>query len=279
MPPHSFIPFRPNPNFVGRHTELLDLYLSLIGELNVVAINPVVNVFGLGGIGKTLLAVEFAYRFAFAFPEGVLWINAARNWKAEFACAARKLGLTVDDPTSSDADTGLLYKLLGYISEHKSILVVMDNVADPLKLEDEVVPEFVPTALGCSLMFTSRSQALPVNAKALEVKVLSEDAAFELLTKGNPPASEEELDSAQKICAALGNLSLAVELAGAPQLELYIQDRKMPFTLFDLGWDLSTSRQLQWLISFFPSRFKFRKCFNEKILSFFMKSPFFFNKR
>jgi WD40 repeat protein len=214
LPPHAFIPFRPNPNFVGRHTELLELYLSLIGELSVVAINQVVSVFGLGGIGKTQLAVEFAYRFAFAFPEGVLWLNAARDWQAEFAGAARKLELTVDDPTSSDADTRLFHKLQGYISEHNSMLVVMDNVADPSKLDDEVLPGFVPTALGCDLMVTSRSQALPVNAKALEVKVLSADAAFELLTKGNPPASEEEV-SAKRICATLGNLPLAVELAGA----------------------------------------------------------------
>ena len=225
LPPHAFIPFRPNPNFVGRHTELLELYLSLIGELSVVAINQVVNVFGLGGIGKTQLAVEFAYRFAFAFPEGVLWLNAARDWQAEFAGAARKLGLTVEDPTSSDADTRLLHKLQGYISEHKSMLVVIDNVADPSKLDDEVLPGFVPTALGCSLMFTSRSQALPVNAKALEVKVLSADAAFELLTKGNPPAFEEEILSAQKICATLGNLPLAVELAGA-----YLKEKRGTIT-------------------------------------------------
>ena len=214
LPPHAFIPFRPNRNFVGRHTELLELYLSLIGELNVVAINQVVNVFGLGGIGKTQLAVEFAYRFAFAFPEGVLWLNAARDWQAEFAGAARKLGLTVDDPTASDADTRLLHKLQGYISEHNSMLIVMDNAADPSQLDDEVLPGFVPTTLGCDLLVTSRSQALPVNAKALEVKVLSADAAFSLLTSRNPPAREEEV-SAQKICATLGNLPLAVELAGA----------------------------------------------------------------
>lgn len=214
LPTHAFIPFRPNPNFVGRHTELLELYLSVIGELSVVAINQVVSVFGLGGIGKTQLAVEFAYRFAFAFPDGVLWINAARDWKAEFAGAARKLGLTVEDPTSPDADTRLLHKLQGCISEHNSMLVVMDNVADPLTLDEEVIPGFKPATLGCSLTFTSRSQALPVNAKALEVQVLSDDAAFELLTKGNPPTSEEEV-SAKRICATLGNLPLAVELAGA----------------------------------------------------------------
>jgi hypothetical protein len=213
LPPHVFIPFRPNPNFVGRHTELLDLYLSLIGELNVVAINQVVNVFGLGGIGKTQLAVEFAYRFAFAFPEGVLWLNAARDWEAEFAGAARKLGLTVDDTTSSDADTRLLHKLQGYISEHNAMLLVMDNVTDPLTLDKEVVPGFKPTALGCCLIFTSRSRALPLTAKALEVKILSDPAAFALLTKGNTPASEEEV-SAKQICKTLGYLPLGVELAG-----------------------------------------------------------------
>ena len=41
------------------------------------------GMYGTGGIGKTQLAVEFAYRYRFYFPGGVYWLNAAENWQKE----------------------------------------------------------------------------------------------------------------------------------------------------------------------------------------------------
>jgi WD40 repeat protein len=221
LPPHSFIPFRPNPNFVGRQRDLLELYLSVIGGLNVIGINQTVSLFGLGGIGKTQLAVEFAYRFAFAFSEGIWWLNAARDWRSEFISLAHKLRLSADDPLNRDSDRVLLHRLQGFFSEHKSGLLLMDNVADPSNLDNEVSEGFVPTALGCTLLFTSKSQRLPMGARPLEVKVLDDVTSFQLLTRDNPPTSREEEGYAKEICRILGYLPLALELAGT-----YLKKRK-----------------------------------------------------
>ena len=59
LPKNSYIPFNPNPNFMGRRQDLLELYLKLIGNLNKIGINQVGTV-GMGGICKTQLVVEFA---------------------------------------------------------------------------------------------------------------------------------------------------------------------------------------------------------------------------
>ena len=39
----------------------------------------------MGGIGKTQLAVEYCYRYRDSYPGGVFWLNAAADWRAEFA--------------------------------------------------------------------------------------------------------------------------------------------------------------------------------------------------
>src|SRR5262249_17978606 len=69
------VPLSPNPHFVGRASDLLELYLALIGDLNKLGVRSV-GCLGMGGIGKTQLVVEFVHRFAFAF-DGVSWLNAA----------------------------------------------------------------------------------------------------------------------------------------------------------------------------------------------------------
>ena len=74
LPNKRNIPFDPNPNFTGRNTELVDLYLEIIGDLSKLNYNKV-GITGIGGVGKTQLAVEFFYRYAFAFDKGIFWID------------------------------------------------------------------------------------------------------------------------------------------------------------------------------------------------------------
>ncbi|MCP5106171.1 MAG: TIR domain-containing protein, partial [bacterium] len=134
LPKNSYIPFNPNPHFTGRQTDLLELYLKMIGNLNKIGINQVGTV-GMGGIGKTQLAMEFAYRFSFAFEE-VFWIQAARpeEWREEFVRLAKnRLQLEIKNPESADADEQYMDALKDYFKKesHKNTLVIMDNVGEP----------------------------------------------------------------------------------------------------------------------------------------------------
>lgn len=74
LPTKRHIPYDPNPNFTGRDIDLVELYLEIIGDLSKLSYNKV-GIVGIGGVGKTQLAVEFFYRYAFAFEEGIFWID------------------------------------------------------------------------------------------------------------------------------------------------------------------------------------------------------------
>ena len=90
LPHKRHIPYDPNPNFTGRDTELVDLYLEIIGDLSKLNYNKV-GITGIGGVGKTQLAVEFFYRYAFAFENGIFWIdgNDPAKWLEQIVGIAR----------------------------------------------------------------------------------------------------------------------------------------------------------------------------------------------
>jgi len=215
-PPANFlVPFPVNPNFIGRKGLLLELYLLFLSELGPVGINQTAVAFGMGGIGKTQLAAEFCWRYSFAFPDGVLWINAARSLVTEFSEAAYKLGITVERPDVADATQRLLAELQGYISRHRRMLIVLDNMANPADASREVVPGFRPSGLGCSMLITTRWQDLPIGMRPVRVDVLSLPESFALLTNGLPPKSAAEEASAAVLCERLGHLPLAIEMVAS----------------------------------------------------------------
>jgi len=84
LPPGSYIPFPRNALFTGREKDLkkLSALCELSGSKNYVISQAIT---GMGGIGKTQLAVEYAYRHQEDYPGGILWVNAA---------AASALGVT-----------------------------------------------------------------------------------------------------------------------------------------------------------------------------------------
>jgi hypothetical protein len=210
------VPFLQNPRFIGRELDLEQLH-ALLQQDATVGVGPAALT-GMGGIGKTQLAVEYAYRYQEAYPGGVYWVNGAKRWQAELAALADKVGLREDSAPEVDRERRLARAFAASLAEHSGALVIFDNVEDPLELSNASL-EIVPTRLDCRLLFTTRRRALPF--RMLDVGVLAEPDALTLLLssparcgllQGGAP---DEPRAAIAICRTLGCLPLAIALAAA----------------------------------------------------------------
>jgi CO dehydrogenase nickel-insertion accessory protein CooC1 len=191
-----------NADFTGRGATLEKLRDKLAG--GGVAVVVAQALYGLGGVGKTQLALEYAHRFM-ADYDLVWWVPAERAEEISIALAdlARKLGLQVGDNVSEAAEAAL-EELRRDATPHW--LLIFDNADDPKQLEP-----YLPTGSG-HVLITSRNQAWGHAAEPLEVDVFTRDESVAHLLRHVP-----ELDraDAQRVADALGHLPLAVEQASA----------------------------------------------------------------
>jgi WD40 repeat protein len=207
------VPFPHNPDFVGREVELSSLHEMLQQKQSIVGIRPTVLV-GLGGIGKTQLAVEYAHAHRDDYPGGVFWLNAINPLLIEFSDLAEKLEMSDRDTPRDKAAR----KAWDYLDAHPDALVIFDNVLEPSELNLPFSPDLVPANLRCRTLFTTRQRDFPRTFQPFEVKVLPEMSAMHLLLRARPEVLEEhhpEWGWARIVCAYLGWLPLALELAAA----------------------------------------------------------------
>ena len=210
-----FVPFPKNTDFVGRTDDLERLHATL-QQREPVGIRPA-GLTGMGGIGKTQLAVEYVYQHKGDFPDGIFWIDATGPLAEGFARLATDSRLRwAESNRPRDEQIRAAYVEL---NRRPNALLVLDNLPEPAALAVPVVPDCVPEDLQCRLLFTTRRRDLGRFA-GVEVTVLPEDAALRLLLRH--PSRRAALDSshpdhehARAIARMLGRLPLALELAGA----------------------------------------------------------------
>ena len=218
------VPFPRNPNFVGRSQELEKLH-SLLQSGETVGVRPAM-LSGLGGIGKTQLAVEYAYRYQAAYPQGIFWVNAigdpASDWPRELAGLAEKIGISSEKAAESERQARLVQDLGKYMNARPKALVVFDNVEDPRYLQSPVCG-WIPIELKCRLLFTTRRRDRGLQFAQCEVRQLPEQAGLRLLLSYRPELLKQlekdnrdpELAAAAEIYRLLGGLPLALALAAA----------------------------------------------------------------
>jgi hypothetical protein len=212
------LPFAPNPAFTGREAELerLGERLQKSGE---VAVTQTVALHGLGGVGKTQLAIEYAWKHLGGY-EAVLWVKADSPQTLD-ASLARIAGV-LDLPEASAKEQGVQTEaVLGWLKGHERWLLIADN-ADTDEAATALRDRFGPD-LGGHVLATSRLGRWPINIAHLPLEVLLPDDAARYLqdrvVKEGQHAGDET--AARKLAEELGILPLALEQAAAFIIELH----------------------------------------------------------
>jgi hypothetical protein len=196
-----------NPRFTGRDGMLTELRRRLhSGEATLL----VQALYGLGGVGKTQLAIEYAHRFA-ADYDLVWWVDAGQPVLIpdQLAMLAARLELP-PGPTVADTVDRLPAELRG----RDRWLLVVDNAERP-----QDIAGYLPGGAG-RVLITSRSPGWGALGGRLEVDVLTRAETIALL-RARIPALDEEL--ADTLAAELGDLSLA-----AAQAAGYLEQTDLP---------------------------------------------------
>lgn len=194
---------RRNAVFTGRGALLEELRDELLGTTQRLVMPQALH--GLGGVGKTQVALEYAHRFK-ADYDLVWWISAQSPDSIRVALAnlAEQIGLRVGDNTADAANAAL--EALRRGEPTSRWLLIYDNADNP-----EQLTPYLPGGDG-HVLITSRDPAWTRLANPLAVDVFTEEEAAAHLIRRVPEISEE---NARKIGTALGYLPLAIEQAAA----------------------------------------------------------------
>jgi tetratricopeptide (TPR) repeat protein/transcriptional regulator with XRE-family HTH domain len=218
------IPFLRNPYFTGRDQILLRLRQAL-ATASSMGLSQIWAISGLGGIGKTQTALEYAYRYANDY-EAILWVRAdsRETLVSDFAALTQTLDLREKEETDQFRMVAAVKR---WLEEHGLWLLVFDNVDDLAMLSD-----FLPRRPGGAVLLTTRSQ-ITGQMKKIEMQRLSQEEGITFLLRrtisdeeagvSDPflDVSDMERRAAEEIWEVMDGLPLALDQAGA-----YIEARQ-----------------------------------------------------
>ena len=210
------VPFRRNPFFTGREAVLRRLYDTLRSGRTAV-LTQAQALSGLGGIGKTQTAVEYAYRHREDY-RAVLWVRAEtlEGLLTDLVSLAQVVGL----PEKDEPDQNRIVQAVKcWLNEYPNWLLILDNVEDLSVLED-----VLPSQARGHLLLTTRAQSTGIFAQSIDLdqmeleegalfllhraKLLGPDAPLEQAPQGLAPIAKE-------LTQIMGGLPLALDQAGA----------------------------------------------------------------
>lgn len=208
------LPYDPS-DFTGREPELAILLSgggsASGGSVRIVAID------GMGGCGKTSLAVRAAHRLAPAFPDGQLFVDmhgftvnqSPRGCAQAMATLLCQLGVPDERIPADEADRS---SLLRAVLKDRRVLLVLDNVIDC----GQVLP-LLPASDACMVIITSRARLAGLGgAEFLSLGPLTTEESVRLVERvlGAARAGAEP-DAVGQLCAICGNVPLALRIATA----------------------------------------------------------------
>ncbi|MEM1256433.1 MAG: tetratricopeptide repeat protein [Cyanobacteria bacterium P01_H01_bin.21] len=217
------VPYERNSFFTGREEVLQTLHQRLSQD-KAAGLSQIQAIHGLGGIGKTQAAVEYAYRHRQDY-QAVFWVRAETDLEVRtgFVEIARLLNLSQQDAQDPD-DT--LRAVKHWLETNSDWLLIFDNADHPALLRP-----FRPNQASGHILVTSRAQTFDMLgiSQPVSLQEMPADEAVAFLFKR---ANRHTNDSAEQAAATaladeLGFLPLALEQAGA-----FILRRKLRFSTY-----------------------------------------------
>ncbi|KAK1656993.1 hypothetical protein BDP55DRAFT_43077 [Colletotrichum godetiae] len=217
--PYFIVPFGRNENFVGRDAILTRLLKRIPPSANKDACQRTAIV-GLGGVGKTQVAIEAAYRVRDAHPGcSVFWVPAVNT--VMFENAYRDIGraLNIQDIEDDQADVKGLVKATLERGKIKSWLLIVDNADDTeLLFTSSKLTSYLPSSRKGSILLTTRNhQAAARFSGSLPLRLVEMDTkeATNLLRKGLDETQFSDSQSTTQLLECLTYLPLAIRQASA----------------------------------------------------------------
>jgi tetratricopeptide (TPR) repeat protein len=203
------------PLFLGRTSEIAALREHFAQSQQPAALVPAQTIYGLGGVGKTRLAVEYAWAFDDSY-DALLFVSAETpaTLAVNLSRLARPEALALCDPAEDD-ETRQREAVLRWLETERGWLLIIDN-ADSADAAD-AVRTFLPRLANGHVLITSRLADWTEGVQPLALGVLSQEASVTYLLKKCVTRREARDDSevAGALAADLGFLALALEQAGA----------------------------------------------------------------
>ncbi|MEM9271783.1 MAG: tetratricopeptide repeat protein [Cyanobacteria bacterium P01_F01_bin.143] len=206
------LPLFASNNFVGREDELAELN-RLLQTRKTVAISAIA---GMGGIGKTELAIQYALNYRNQYPGSICWLKAREDVGTQIVNFAIS-SLNLKMPENCDLATQVQY-CWNHWSKDNS-LILLDDVPNYGKYYQESIQPYLSSIKqNCKILITSR-QKPGTNIEYLDLNVLSSEAALELLRSLSGYERivcdrEAKKDYPSELCQRLGYLPLGIELVG-----------------------------------------------------------------
>ncbi|MFV0529147.1 MAG: NB-ARC domain-containing protein [Lachnospiraceae bacterium] len=197
--PFNNLPYNRNLYFTGREDKLDELSANFFSTKSSMQLQ---TISGMGGVGKSQLALQYAYNYYDDYDSGILWLNAET-----LETLSQSVTDLLEKKGIADSGKQAHQAFLSWLENNRNWLLIYDNVEDY-----DTIQAFMPRSNTGHILITSRVASAYKGGTLIELPVFPEETAVSFLHNRTRIKDNE---GAEKLARRLGYFPLALEHAAA----------------------------------------------------------------